>query len=143
MRTSDPAGLSAGQTNQPQDQAERGDNSHSRGRLSVVGLGPGSPEHMTGRARQAIAEADIIVGYKTYVELITDLIDGQEVLSTGMTREIERCELAIERAVAGNKVAVVSSGDPGVYGMAGLILELLHRDDTYKKIEVEIIPGVT
>ena len=143
MRTSDPAGLSAGQTNQPQDQAERGDNSHSRGRLAVVGLGPGSPEHMTGRARQAIAEADIIVGYKTYVELITDLIDGQEVLSTGMTREIERCELAIERAVAGNKVAVVSSGDPGVYGMAGLILELLHRDDTYKKIEVEIIPGVT
>jgi precorrin-3B C17-methyltransferase len=98
---------------------------------------------MTGRARLAIAEAEVIVGYKTYIELINDLIDGQEVLSTGMTREVERCELAIARAVAGSKVAVVSSGDPGVYGMAGLILELLYRDDTHKEIELEIIPGVT
>ncbi|WP_082788979.1 precorrin-3B C(17)-methyltransferase [Desulfolucanica intricata] len=109
----------------------------------MVGLGPGSSEYMSLRARKAIAEAEIIVGYKTYVDLIADLIDRQEVLSTGMTKEIERCAMAIERAAGGKNVAVVSSGDPGVYGMAGLILELLYRDDSYQKVEVEIIPGIT
>lgn len=83
------------------------------------------------------------MGYKTYIELISGLLDNKEVVSTGMTREVERCNLAIERALGGKKVTLVSSGDPGVYGMAGLALELLEQHGALDAVDVEVIPGIT
>lgn len=112
------------------------------GRIEVVGIGPGGREHLTGRAARALAEAEVIVGYDFYLELVADLIVGKETVATGMTREIDRCRAAIELAKKGRKVAVVSTGDPGVYGMAGLVLELLQELDPGRGIPVEVIPGV-
>lgn len=109
----------------------------------IIGTGPGDLEHLSHRALRALAEAEVVVGYKTYVGLISPLLEDKEVVSTGMTREIERCMLAIDRARQGTVVALVSSGDPGVYGMAGPALELLARQGALGEIEVEIIPGVT
>jgi len=83
------------------------------------------------------------VGYITYIDLIRDFIGEREVISTGMTREIERCRKAVEVASAGRRVAVVSSGDPGVYGMAGLVLEIMEAQGLLGVIPVEIIPGIT
>jgi precorrin-3B C17-methyltransferase len=98
---------------------------------------------MTGRARQALARADVIVGYRTYVDLIASLVAGREVVVTGMTGEVARCREAVARAAAGASVALVSSGDPGVYGMAGLLLEILAAHPRSREIPVRIIPGVT
>lgn len=106
--------------------------------IYVVGIGPGDVAHMTYRAREVIEKVDVIVGYKTYVKLIEPLITTQLVESNGMRGEVMRCEKAIEYSRSGKTVAVISSGDPGVYGMAGLILELSEGLDS-----VEIIPGVT
>jgi precorrin-3B C17-methyltransferase len=84
----------------------------------------------------------VIVGYRTYIKLLGDLVLGKEIISSGMTQEINRAKLAIEKAQDGNSVALISSGDPGVYGMAGLALELL--DGKQKdNIKIEIIPAVT
>ena len=107
-----------------------------------MGIGPGDIEQMSLKAYNLLKEVDIIVGYKTYLNLIQQLIGReQKTFTTGMTGEIERAEKAIEFTVKGNQVAVISSGDPGVYGMAGLILELVDQKEF--KIEVEIIPGIT
>jgi precorrin-3B C17-methyltransferase len=104
-----------------------------------VGLGPGGLEDLTLRAKAALEAADCVVGYTRYVELVKPLISGKEVFSTGMTHEVERCEKAISLAREGKLVAVVSSGDSGIYGMAGLIFELLSGDNS---VAVEVIPGV-
>ena len=112
-----------------------------QGKLLVVGIGPGGPRDRTRRAVEAIAQSDCVVGYTRYLELVEDLTAGKEVIATGMTREEERGRLAIERARAGKTVAVVSSGDPGVYGMAGLVLELIASGGI--ALPVEICPGVT
>lgn len=106
--------------------------------IYVVGIGPGSAELMTSEAKDAIAKSQVIVGYKTYIDLITDLIEGKEVVSNGMKQEVQRCEEAIRIAKTGKDVAVISSGDAGVYGMAGLILELADQ-----RTEVKVVPGVT
>lgn len=98
---------------------------------------------MTVRALKALEQAEVIVGYHTYIDLISDRIGGREVVSTGMTRELERCRQAVQLALAGRRVAVVSSGDPGVYGMAGLVLEVLHQAAPDLRLPVDIIPGVT
>ncbi len=90
----------------------------------MVSLGPGAPEHLTPRARSALAEAQVVVGYQTYIDLIRPLLSGQEVAASAMKQEVKRCRLALERAREGARVALVSSGDAGVYGMAGLVLEL-------------------
>lgn len=111
------------------------------GKVWVVGLGPGDINYITPEARYAIDAADIIIGYKTYVDLIKPLVEGKEVISNGMRREVERCEAALRLAEAGRRVALVSSGDPGIYGMAGILLEV--RDQQRSEIDVEIIPGVT
>ncbi len=113
---------------------------NSQSKLYAVGIGPGDLSQMTVRARQVLAEADTVVGYKTYIELIRPLISGKNVITTGMTKEVDRCKRAIEEARKGHRVAVVSSGDSGIYGMAGLIYELLGKDTD---IEVEVVPGVT
>lgn len=112
------------------------------GSIVVVGIGPGGREHLTGRAFEVLAEAEVVVGYNFYLELVADLIVGKETVATGMTREIDRCRAAIEMALAGKRVAVVSTGDPGVYGMAGLVLELLEEMDRNREVSVEIVPGV-
>ncbi|MFZ5632396.1 MAG: precorrin-3B C(17)-methyltransferase [Bacillota bacterium] len=109
----------------------------------MVGIGPGSADLISPRALKALREARVVAGYRTYIGILGDLVGDKEVISTGMTRETERCTAAIERALAGQDVAVVSSGDPGVYGMAGLVLEMLDRDGLTGKIDVEIIPGIT
>lgn len=109
-------------------------------KLSVVGIGPGSFENMTQRAQQALADCDVIVGYTVYVELVKAHYADREFLTTPMRKEVERCELAFERAAAGKNVAMICSGDAGVYGMSGLIYELSPK---YPGVEIEIIPGVS
>ena len=109
-------------------------------RLFVVGLGPGNAEGMTFACRQAIERADIVVGYTKYIDLILPLYPEKPVFATPMLGEVERCKKALSLAEKGQCVAVVCSGDAGVYGMAGLILEL-SRD--YEGVEIEIVPGVT
>ncbi len=115
------------------------------GKIMLVGLGPGAVEHMTGRARAAIAEADTIIGYVTYVRLVADLIDGKEVIKKSMTEELDRAIEALERARQGKKVALISSGDAGVYGMAGPTFEVLFQAGWTPEsdIEVEIVPGAS
>lgn len=109
--------------------------------LYVVGIGPGSPLDRTRRAEQAIERAEVIVGYHVYVDLIGDLTAGKEVIATGMTQEVERCAIALRRASQGAVVAVVSSGDPGVYGMAGLAIE--QAQHLGLDVPIEIVPGVS
>lgn len=98
-----------------------------KGKIMLVGIGPGSHDHMTQRARDAIAEADVVVGYVTYIKLVADLLEGKEVIRKGMTEELDRAVHALASAREGKKVALISSGDAGVYGMAGPTYEVLFR----------------
>ncbi len=107
----------------------------------MVGIGPGNLEHLSTRAIEVLKESDCIVGYKTYINLITDLIKGKELIASGMRAEIERAAAALEKAVSGKVVSVISSGDPGVYGMAGLVLEVAKKSN--QKIPIEIVPGIS
>jgi precorrin-3B C17-methyltransferase len=106
-----------------------------------VGIGPGGSLDRTHRAERAIAESQVVVGYKRYLDLIDDLTAGKELVSSGMTKETERCEAALRRAEQGASVALVSSGDAGIYGMAGLALELANSSGN--QVSIEIVPGVT
>lgn len=99
---------------------------------------------MTPRAREAIARAEVIAGYTTYIRLIKPLLAGKEVIGTGMMQEIDRCRMAVEQAAAGKETVVVSSGDAGVYGMAGLVLELvLQRSEAERPVFGGTIAGVS
>ena len=109
-------------------------------KLTVVGLGPGAGRDLTGRAYDAIAAADLVVGYTAYIALIRDQFPDKEMTSTGMKKEVDRCRMAVEAAVGGKNVAVVCSGDSGVYGMAGLIYEVARE---YPPIDIEVVPGIT
>ena len=122
---------------------EGNDPGSCRGKIAVVGLGPGDPKYLTIRAQEVIEEADVIVGYKTYMDLIKPLLKQQVIEESGMRKEIQRGKRAIELALSGKKVAVISSGDPGIYGMAGVILGLLEQDVEKERIEVEVVPGVS
>jgi len=115
------------------------------GKLFIVGVGPGHHDHMTFRAKQAIEESDTIVGYETYVNIVQDLIDGKDVYRYAMTQEVERAHQCIDLAKSGKTVSLVSSGDPGIYGMAGLIYEMLAESgwDPKNGLPVEIIPGIS
>lgn len=108
-----------------------------------MGIGPGDLDQMSLRAYKVIREAEVIIGYKTYIELLGDLLEGKEVLSSGMTREVERSLKAIELAASGRSVAVISSGDPGIYGMAGITLELVEKQKAGDSFDVEIVPGIS
>lgn len=105
----------------------------------IVGLGPGGGRDLTLRARAALEEAELIVGYTTYIRLIQTDFPGKRLLSTPMRGEIERCRMAL-KAAQRETVAMVCSGDPGVYGMASLCYELAEE---YSPVEIEVIPGVT
>ncbi|MCC8365701.1 precorrin-3B C(17)-methyltransferase [Xenorhabdus sp. PB61.4] len=109
--------------------------------LTVIGIGPGSEAMMTQEAITALKAADIVVGYKTYTHLVKPLVGDKEIIKTGMCKEIERCQTAIELAEQGKNVAVVCSGDAGIYGMAGLILELVSQQK--RNVEVRLVAGVT
>ena len=109
-------------------------------RLYAVGLGPGGEEYMTQQARKAMEVSDVICGYTVYVDLVKDLYPGKEFFTTPMMQEQKRCEMALEKAQEGKTVAMVCSGDAGVYGMAGLLLQLL---PDYPDVEIEVVPGVT
>lgn len=116
-----------------------------KGKLLIVGFGPGSFEHITKRAKEAIEESDVIIGYNTYVDLISGLLSDQQIVRTGMTEEVSRAQEAVRQAEAGKKVAVISSGDSGVYGMAGLVYEVLIEKGWNEAdgVEVEVIPGIS
>lgn len=107
------------------------------GKLYVIGIGPGGLEHMTLRAKEAIEESNIVVGYNKYIDMIKPLVENKELFSTGMRGEEARCRKALELSKEDNTVALISTGDSGIYGMAGLILQM-QKDEN-----VEIIPGVT
>lgn len=110
-------------------------------KLFVIGIGPGGLNHMTIEAREALAEAEIVVGYQTYLAFIETLLEEKEIVSSGMMREVERCQKALDLAASGKTVALVSSGDAGIYGMAGLVLEL--ADDSAADVDIVVVPGVS
>lgn len=109
-------------------------------KLWIIGLGPGGGEDLTGKARKALAESDVIVGYTVYIDLIRAEFGHKELLTTPMRKEQERCEMALALADTGKTVAMVCSGDPGVYGMAGLCYELSPK---WPEVELSVIPGIT
>src|ERR671926_1368265 len=116
-----------------------------KGKLFIVGVGPGRHEHMTYRAMQVIKESETIVGYDTYVSLVEDLITGKEVYRYAMTQEVDRANQAIHFAENDKVVSLISSGDPGIYGMAGLIYEILADKGWNKEngISIECVPGIS
>ena len=106
----------------------------------VVGLGPGNARFLTAQAQAALQAADLLCGYTVYIDLVRPLYPDKEVYTTGMTKEIDRCRWALETAQSGKTVALVCSGDAGVYGMASPLLELAQ---SYPAVTVEIVPGLT
>lgn len=110
-------------------------------KIYVVGIGPGAMEYMTLQARDVLASVDTIIGYGLYIDLIRGAFPGKEFLQNGMTGEVKRTKMALEEAAKGKSVAMVSSGDAGIYGMAGLVLELAEKGGY--DLEVEIVPGLT
>ena len=112
----------------------------SRKLVSVVGLGPGNAQFLTAQAQTALQNADVLCGYTVYIDLVRPHYPEKEIYTTGMTREIDRCRWALEAAQSGKAVALVCSGDAGVYGMASPLLELA---GAYPDVEVEIVPGLT
>ncbi len=125
------------------------------GYLTIVGLGPGSHDLIAPRASQAIQISDVIIGYRLYLEQIRDLLDGKEVHESELTHEVERATLAVRSAQSGRRVCIVSSGDAGIYGMAGLVLNILScstedagsatatTDTALRELEVEVVPGIS
>ncbi len=128
-----------------------------QGRLAIVGLGPGSRDLLAPRAMQVIEEYELIIGYRGYIEQIRELLADKEVYESDLTHEIERATLAVQQACAGRRVCMVSSGDAGIYGMAGLVLDMLHAQLAGSSVEgsaplsretvseplVEVVPGIS
>ena len=112
-----------------------------KGKLTIVGFGPGSREDMTLRATRSIEDADVVTGYTTYVDILREYFPEKKFKATGMMREVDRCRSAIEDASSGKNVAMVSSGDSGIYGMAGIVYQLVQ--EMKADITVEVVPGVT
>lgn len=115
--------------------------SSTSGKLTVVGIGPGSVLDRTRRAEDAIVQADLVAGYGLYLEHVQDLLEGKETLTTGMMAEVQRCRAALQAAQEGRQVALISSGDAGIYGMAGLALEMAQAEGF--TVPIEIVPGVS
>ncbi len=111
-----------------------------KNKIYVIGMGPGAAEQMSMRAARALGDCDTIIGYTVYVNLLRETYPEKEFLTTPMTQEAKRCEMAFQEAEKGKLVAMVCSGDAGVYGMSGLMLEI---GAGYPEIQVEVIPGIT
>ncbi|WP_320041808.1 precorrin-3B C(17)-methyltransferase [uncultured Desulfobacter sp.] len=148
MRSSSHAGN--GQDESVGEENSQSDSHHCPGgnTLYIVGTGPGHVDHMSGRARQVLAACDIVVGYNTYLELIEDVIRDKKRLTTGMTKEMDRVQAAIDAALGGQVCALVSGGDAGIYAMAGLVLEMLAvkkiacNTGAKDSLAVEVVPGI-
>ncbi len=113
-------------------------------KLTVVGLGPGAGLDLTGHARQALESCDLIVGYTAYIDLIKAEFGHKEMGSTGMRREVDRCRWAVEETLGGKAVALVCSGDSGVYGMAALVYEVAQEYEGWEeKMEIQVVAGIT
>ncbi len=115
--------------------------SAGKGKIYLVGLGTGNRLDLTPRAVKALEESDSIAGYHKYIEYIEDITRNKSVIASGMKKEIDRCKAAVEEALKGKVVSVVSSGDAGVYGMGGLVLEIISAENL--DLDVEFIPGIT
>lgn len=111
------------------------------GKLYVVGFGPGGYEHMTQKCVDVIQKADVVTGYTTYVEMLKPIFPDKHYLATPMMQEVKRCRMAVEEAMKDQTVAMVSSGDSGIYGMAGIIYQV--AQEMGANIEIETVPGVT
>ena len=111
--------------------------------IYIVGLGPGIKDMTTPQAEQAIAGDDVVIGYTVYLDLIRDRFPGKEMLSTPMKREVDRCRMCFDEAAKGKNVAMVCSGDPGVYGMASIMLELAEEYRDTVDAEIRVIPGIS
>lgn len=109
-------------------------------KVYVVGLGPGGVEQMTARAKNTLEKCDVIAGYHVYIDLIKNDFPGKEFLTTGMRKEVDRCRLAVEEALKGKTVAMISSGDAGVYGMAGIMYQVAAD---HPELDIEVVPGIT
>ncbi|RLB81636.1 MAG: precorrin-3B C(17)-methyltransferase [Deltaproteobacteria bacterium] len=152
MRRSSTTGGKDQQTAGTQTGSKRRDSGRGTNRLYVVSLGPGDLAYLSKRSVEVLNSVRVVVGYKTYIELIDALLEDKEVISTGMRAEIDRVHVAIEHAMQGRNTAIVSSGDAGIYGMAGLVLEVCHQKNLRvalpgkssagpHDILVEIVPG--
>ena len=111
------------------------------GKLFVVGIGPGNYDNITIGADWAMSESDVIVGYSVYVDLVKGVYPEKEFFTSPMTKEVLRCEKAIELAKEGKTVSLICSGDSGIYGMAALVYELVEKAGA--SIEIEVVPGIT
>ncbi|MDR1690229.1 MAG: precorrin-3B C(17)-methyltransferase [Candidatus Methanoplasma sp.] len=112
-----------------------------KGKLSIVGFGPGSKEDMTFRAAEVIEKADIVTGYTTYIDILKEFFPDKVYKSTGMLKEVDRCRMAVEDAMTGKTIAMVSSGDSGIYGMAGIVYQI--ADEMNADIDIDTVPGIT
>lgn len=111
-------------------------------KVYVIGIGPGAYEEMTIRAVRAMESCEVIIGYTVYVDLVKEQFPGKTFLTTPMTKEVERCEMALREAREGRTTAMICSGDAGVYGMAGLMHEI-RKERGYSEVEIEVVPGIT
>jgi precorrin-3B C17-methyltransferase len=128
---------------------------NSQQQLYIVGIGPGSPEYLSKRAIDVLESVQTVAGYTTYIDLIRPLISGKEIVSTGMMKEVDRVEAAIDIALSGKSCAIVSSGDPGIYAMAGLALEICQKKNipiippriasrtADISLLIEVVPGIS
>ena len=110
------------------------------GKVYVIGLGPGAEKEMTYQASTALEKSEVIIGYTVYTGLIRERFPDKKYLSTPMRQEVIRCEMAMDEAMKGRTVAMVCSGDAGIYGMAGLLYEM---GQGYPEVELEVVPGIT
>ena len=114
----------------------------AKGTLTAIGIGSGAIDQITESAKSAILTSDTVAGYGKYLEQIPSLIEKKKTIATGMTHEVQRCSLALDEAASGKNVSVVCSGDAGIYGMSGLLLELAEQEK-YKGVKIETVPGIT
>ena len=156
MRSSSNSGFPERDADRTQKLDQKRNGGHRTNRLFVVGIGPGNPEHLTARASDVLGAVEVVAGYSTYIDLIRPLIEGKEIISTPMTREVARVEAAIEAALSGKPCAIVSSGDPGIYAMAGLVFETCQikgipiagpnsKSESSKgddALTIEVVPGI-
>lgn len=152
MRSSSNSGITDGNPGRSQTDNPQRDRSHRQKSLYVVGIGPGSLDHLTRRAIDVLKSVSTVAGYKTYIDLVLPLIEGKQIIRTGMTQELQRVEAAIDTAFQGNPCALISSGDPGIYAMAGLVFEICQAkniaivpaglDSDKDALQIEVIPGV-
>ena len=152
MRSSSNSGITDGKTDRSQTNNAKRNRGHSQKNLYVVGIGPGSLDHLTRRAVDVLKSVSTVAGYKTYIDLVQPLIEDKQIISTGMTQEIKRVEAAIDAACSGIPCAVISSGDPGIYAMAGLVFETCQAknisivppgaESGENALQIEVVPGV-